>query len=70
MTKQVTESLPIKPTEVKMEPLSREQIHAAIELLDSWCNVSEAEVQEQRQTGEYLKKVLDEDRLSNRQLFP
>jgi hypothetical protein len=40
------------------------------ELLDSWINCSEEEAQEQRETGEYLMRVLDEDRLSYRKLFP
>lgn len=42
----------------------------AIALLESWCDVDEAEAEEQRETFEYLKRVLDEDRLSERKLFP
>ncbi len=38
----------------------------AILLLDSWLNDDETE---QKETFEYLKKVLDEDRFSERQLF-
>jgi hypothetical protein len=38
----------------------------AISLIDSWL---EAEEKEQKETFEYLKKVLDEDRLSERKLF-
>lgn len=41
---------------------------AAIELLRSWRE--EGDKEEQRETWEYLKKVLDEDRLSDRKLFP
>ena len=40
------------------------------ELLDSWINCSEEEAQEQRETWAFLKKALDEDRLSYRKLFP
>ena len=40
---------------------------AAIRLLRLW---SEGDEQEQRETWEYLKRALDEDRLSNRKLFP
>lgn len=40
---------------------------AAIRLLRSW---REGDEQEQRETWEYLKRVLDEDRPSNRKLFP
>ena len=40
---------------------------AAIELLRSWRQGDE---QEQRETLAYLKRVLDEDRLSDRKLFP
>ncbi len=38
-----------------------------IQLLDSW---QEEDVQEDHETWEYLKRVLDEDRLSDRRLFP
>jgi hypothetical protein len=41
---------------------------AAIELLRSWRE--EGDEQEQRETWEFLEKTLDEDRLSNRPLFP
>lgn len=53
----------------KAEQIERNQ--AAIDLLRSWRECSEEEAQEQRETGEYLMRVLDEDRLSsNRKLFP
>jgi hypothetical protein len=41
---------------------------AAIELLRSWRE--EGDEEEQRETWEFLKQALDEDRLSNRPLFP
>jgi len=37
-------------------------------LLQAWIAVGDPE--EQRGTGEYLVRVLDEDRLSDRKLFP
>ena len=37
-------------------------------LLQSW--IDSADVAEQQETGEYLIRVLDEDRLSDRKLFP
>ena len=40
---------------------------AALALLDSWLD--EAEADEQRETGEYLIRALDEDRLSDRPFF-
>lgn len=40
--------------------------NAAIGLLDSWL---EADEDEQKETFDYLRKVLDEDRLSDRKLF-
>jgi hypothetical protein len=44
-------------------------VNQAIALLQSW-NVEESpERDEQRDTWEYLKKALDEDRLANRKLF-
>jgi hypothetical protein len=49
-----------------------EQAHknqAAIDLLDSWMDDSE-EASEHQQAWDFLKTALDEDRLSNRPLFP
>lgn len=37
-------------------------------LLQSWITGGDAD--EQRETGEYLIRALDEDRLSGRRLFP
>jgi hypothetical protein len=39
-----------------------------VELLQSW--IEEGDAQEQKETGEYLIRALDEDRLSGRCLFP
>ena len=62
---------PVEKTQKQLiEPLTTEQLERAVNLLDSWCNVDEAEAQEQQETWFYLKKVLDEDRLSDRKLFP
>ena len=38
------------------------------ELFQSW--ILESDSQEQKETGEYLTRTLDEDRLSDRSLFP
>ena len=43
---------------------------AAIELLRSWREVEGEDAEEQRETGEFLMKALDEDRWSDRKLFP
>jgi hypothetical protein len=42
---------------------------AAINLLDSWLDDSE-DASEHQQAWEFLKTALDEDRLSDRPLFP
>jgi hypothetical protein len=39
-----------------------------VALLQSW--VEEGDAEEQQETGEYLIHALDEDRLSDRKLFP
>ncbi len=39
-----------------------------VELIDSW--IEQGDEEEQKETAEYLIRVLDEDRLSNRKLFP
>lgn len=46
-----------------------EKNQGAINLLDSWLSENE-EASEHQQTWDYLKKVMDEDRLSDRPLFP
>lgn len=40
----------------------------AVALLQSWLDGKDAD--DQRETGDYLVRVLDEDRLSERKLFP
>jgi len=46
------------------------EVNQALALLQSW-NVEESpERDEQRETWEFLKQALDEDRLSDRKLFP
>jgi hypothetical protein len=47
--------------------MSSQKKQALLELLRSW---REGDEEEQRSTWEYLKRVLDEDRLSERKLFP
>jgi hypothetical protein len=51
---------------LQSEPQSQKTL-ALIQLLRSW---REGDEQEQRSTWEYLKQALDEDRLSERKLFP
>jgi hypothetical protein len=58
-------------TQVLEEHISeaeRERREKAIALLQSW--IDEGDEAEQKETGEYLIRVLDEDRLSERKLFP
>ena len=56
-------------TESSRKALAAQRIknEAAIQLLRLWRTGDE---QEQQETWQYLKRVLDEDRLSNRRLFP
>lgn len=49
-------------------PLSPERRAKAIALLRSW--VEEGDEEEQRETGEYLIRALDEDRPEGQKLFP
>lgn len=61
---------PPTPEPVTAEALS-EKNRRAIALLDSWDNPTPEEIAEQKETWAFLKKALDEDRLSpNRPLFP
>jgi hypothetical protein len=46
----------------------KDQRMKLVTLLQAW--IAEGDPEEQRETGEYLVRVLDEDRLSDRKLFP
>ncbi len=54
-------------TDVEQRAQQRHANEAAIQLLRAW---REGDADEQRETLEYLQCVLDEDRSSNRPLFP
>jgi hypothetical protein len=43
---------------------------AAIDILQAWSDVDEEAAEEQKATGEYLIKALDEHRLPGAKLFP
>jgi predicted DNA-binding protein len=45
-----------------------EQCLELVTLLDAW--IAEGDSEEHQETGEYLVRVLDEDRLADRELFP
>lgn len=61
------------PENVDFTKLSKEERiirnQPAIELLRSWRE-DEDDEQEQKETAEYLEQVINEDRMSNRPLFP
>ncbi len=64
--------LTISRSEIEKKELSQsitqsQKNNALIQLLRSW---REGDEQEQRNTWEYLRQALDEDRLSERKLFP
>jgi Tfp pilus assembly PilM family ATPase len=40
----------------------------AVSLIQSW--IDDGDIEEQQETGQYLIRALDEDRLSERKLFP
>ena len=56
----------IQLLEQSLPPRDRQTALAA--LLQTW--IDEGDLAEQQETGEYLIRTLDEDRLSSRQLFP
>jgi hypothetical protein len=57
----------IESIELPQSAAQSQKSYALIQLLRSW---REGDEQEQRSTWEYLKQALDEDRLSDRKLFP
>ncbi len=60
-----TQNLAKKERQVKNADLTAKN-NSAVNLLNSWL---EADENEQKETFDYLRKVLDEDRLSDRKLF-
>jgi hypothetical protein len=46
----------------------RQKQTEAVNLLQSW--IDDEDIEEQKETGQYLIRSLDEDRLSERKLFP
>jgi acyl-homoserine lactone acylase PvdQ len=48
--------------------MQKERQKKALSLLESW--LSDADIEEQKTTGAYLIEALDQDRLSDRLLFP
>ena len=57
----------LKKNELPQSIAQSQKNHALIQLLKSW---REGDEEEQRNTWEYLRQALDEDRLSERKLFP
>jgi hypothetical protein len=57
-------------TEEERRRIQRGKNQSAIDLLESWADATDEEVAEQRETWEFLKNAVDEDRLSDRKLFP
>jgi hypothetical protein len=55
-------------SEAEERRLQIERNQAAIRLLRSWRE--EGDEQEQKETWEFIRRALDEDRLSDRKLFP
>jgi hypothetical protein len=60
----------ITPSRQAYELGPKPDYREAIELLRSWREASDDELLERQETWEYLKKALDEDRLSSRKFFP
>jgi hypothetical protein len=65
-----TTELPRTDADIASEEHDTAAIRELIALLDSWVAVDEEGIQEQKETWAFLKQALDEDRLSNRKLFP
>ena len=58
----------VQALEKYVSQADQERREKAIALVQSW--IDEGDEEEQKETGEYLIRVLDEDRLSDRKLFP
>ncbi len=66
-TTQVVDTLETKKMVLEAQRVKHE---AAIQVLRSLREGGKRDEQEQRETWAYLKKALDENRLSDRKLFP
>ena len=61
----------VDEAEEERRRLQIEKNQAAIALLDSWLNEDDPDIiREQRETWEFLKQALDDDRPSYGKLFP
>jgi hypothetical protein len=60
------EAYTLQLLEERLRP--RDRRAAAVALLQSWIDAGDAD--EQKETGEFLIRALDEDRPSDRKLFP
>ncbi len=54
--------------QLQLESLETEKQTRLVNMLQSW--IDEDDAQEQQETGEFLIQALEEDRLSDRKLFP
>lgn len=63
----ITAQNELKSNDVSKNSSQMQKNHALIQLLRSW---REGDKQEQQDTWEYLEHALDEDRFSERKLFP
>ena len=61
-----------EPEPIEGDPAQVEKNQAAIALLRSWREATGEEAEEQRETGEYLRRALNEERarMGARLLFP
>lgn len=66
--RQFRQKLPSTPSPI-IDPEQARKNQVAIDLLDSWLEDDE-DASEHQRAWEFLKVALDEDRLSNRPLFP
>lgn len=61
-------SIEIITVQLLAESILKQKQEQAVDVLQTW--IDDEDVKEQQETGEYLIEALDEDRLSQRELFP
>jgi hypothetical protein len=69
MLRSRNEAAPKKSLIVADDRTQEERDRGLVALLDTWLSATEAEKQDQRETWETLRVLLDEDRTSDRTLF-
>ena len=69
-TPRTNDTTDVQDEEARARKEQRRKNQAAIELLESWATGDDEDERDQRETWEFLRTALNEDRLSDRDRVP